>query len=285
MPTQKYADYGLFAQTGVIAAYQAEAGMSSHPALLDGGWGLWRLRGASACDFGTMLADLGDRWYVLDNTYKPWPSCRFVHHTLTLVERLLRERDIDASSIERVDVFSHLYGIAPYFRAQNPEGMVSCEFNHSHGVAMLALDVPPGPWWYAPATLRDPGVDAIRRRVFVQLDERSLNAEQWFVDGQIRALPSRVAIGVRGRVFEGETDFALGDPWSPETRMTDARFRDKFLHMGSRLGPADRAWASHAQRIFDMVGRLEAVEHVSDLTAFLRPGSLPLDLSTWKAAA
>lgn len=285
MPTQKYADYGLFAQTGVTAALQAEAGMSSHPALLDGGWGLWRLRGASACDFGTMLADLGNRWYVLDNTYKPWPSCRFVHHTMTLVERLLRENSVDASSIERVDVFSHLYGIAPYFRAQDPEGMVSCEFNHPHGVAMLALGIPPGPWWYTPSTLRDSAVDAIRRRVFVQLDERSLNAEQWFVDGQIRALPSRVTIRAGGRVLDAETDFALGDPWSPETRMTDAQLRDKFLHMGSRLGAGDRAWATHARHIFDTIDRLEDVERVADLTALLGPGSLPLDLGTWQAAA
>lgn len=277
LPDQKYQDYGVVAQTGVEAAVMAACGMTTHPSLLDGDWGLWRLYGAPGCDFALMLADLGERWFFLNGTYKPWPSCRWTHHTLTLFEKLRAEHDLEPSQIERVVVYSHVYGTAPYFCNQEPRGIVSCEFNHPHAVAMLAFRVPPGPWWYCQSVRHDPAIVAFRRKVWVELEPKSLDIERWFVDGQIRRLPNRLVIFAHGRRFEAEGDFARGDPFSAETFFTDGDLYQKFLCMGSRQGAADQRWLAQARGISDIVCTLEEQPSIKPLMELLRGDTLGLD--------
>lgn len=276
LPNQKYQDYGMCAQTGVAAAFMAACGMTTHPAILDGSWGLWRLCAAPQCDFALMVEELGECWFLLDDTYKPWPSCRWTHHPLTLFERLCDEHRLEVAEIERVVVYSHVYGTAPYFRNQEPYGIVSCEFNHPHALAMLALKVPPGPWWYQSSIQHDPSVIAFRRRVEVDLDPRSLEIERWFVRGQIRRLPTRLAIFARGRRFEAEGDFARGDPFAVETFVRDEDLRQKFLYMGSAQGDGDNNWADRARAIAATVSALDGQRSIRPLMKLLRRDHLGL---------
>jgi len=139
-----------------------------------------------------MLNRLGEKWYFLDNTYKPWPSCRWTHYPLTIFERLLKENHLKAGEIERITVHCHAWGVSRRFANKQPDGMISCEYNHPHALAMLALGTRPGPSWYAAETLRDPAVQAFRNKVEVDLAEESLDCEKWYEDGQMRKLPTRL---------------------------------------------------------------------------------------------
>ena len=274
LPDQKYQDYGVCAQTGVTAALMADCGMTTHPGILDGDWGLWRLYGAPRCDFALMLADLGQRWFFLADTYKPWPSCRWTHHALTLFEKLRDAHRFEAAEVERVVVYSHVYGTAPYFCNQEPRGMVSCEFNHPHPLAMLAFKVPPGPWWYLDSVRQNPEVMAFRRKVEVELEPKSVEIERWLVDGQVRRLPSRLVIFARGQRLEAEGDFARGDPFAAETFFTDQDLYEKFLYMGSPQGAADQRWTALARRIADGVLALDESPSIKPLMRLLRGSAL-----------
>jgi len=146
---------------------------------------------------------------MLDNTYKPWPSCRFTQHALTAFSDAMREHGIRAADIERVTVKTHPWAImTPHFSDREPAGMVTCEFNIPHSIAMAALGVTRGPAWYSAETMSDPAVQAMRRKVDVELEESCRDPEQWYRDGQAGKLPTRVFIRAHGQTFEGYTDFA-----------------------------------------------------------------------------
>jgi 2-methylcitrate dehydratase PrpD len=278
LPDQKYQDYGLCGQGAVSAALMAASGMTTHPGILDGDWGLWRLRGAPSSDFPLMTDRLGERWLSLDNTYKPWPSCRWTHHTLTLFERLQQSNELEPEEIERITVRCHPYGVAPYFRNTEPVGMVSCLFNHPHAVAMVALRIPVGPWWYVKSTLNAQTVIDVRRKVEVLPEPAESSIEQWFIDGQVRRLPNSVRVTARGRTFELEGEYARGDSFSPEMRHSESDAATKLLFMGSRLGAADRAWAGRARKISAAISTIDSLPSVKSLLGMLTRDALGISL-------
>lgn len=277
LPDQKYQDYGVITQTGVTAALLAESGMQSHPDTLGGPFGLWRLCGTAACDFELMLRDLGSKWFLRSTTYKPWPSCKWTQYALTAFDKLRSENQLSASEIERIVIDSHVFGTAGYFRNRNPRTMISCAFNYPHALAMSALGVPGGPWWYSRSAVEDPKVSAFRERVHVHAERYTEIAESTIVDGQLRELPTRVTVFARGREFVAETSFARGDPFSDLTRFSDDELFDKFLYMGSIDGPSDAIWLARAKRIKTLVHDLDRLPSVRRLTNLLSRSSLALN--------
>jgi 2-methylcitrate dehydratase PrpD len=63
-PTTKYGLYGEMAQGGVMAALLAQRGYTSHPNVLDGDAGLWRMVGSPDCKWEALTTELGQRWLV-----------------------------------------------------------------------------------------------------------------------------------------------------------------------------------------------------------------------------
>jgi 2-methylcitrate dehydratase PrpD len=241
---------------------------------------LWRLCGIPAFDFDLLLKGLGTKWFLKDTAYKPWPNCKWTQYPLTAFDRIRKEHRLLAHEIGRVEIHSHVFGTASYFRNKYPRTMISCAFNYPHALAMLALDVPPGPWWYSQSVIDDPNVVAFRERVHVHAEPYTEIEASTMADGQLRVLPTRVTVHARGQEFSAETSFAKGDPFSDETRFSDDELFEKFLYMGSISGSADRNWLTRAKQISSAVSSLEALPNVRDLTDLLSRSALALPSET-----
>jgi 2-methylcitrate dehydratase PrpD len=276
LPDQKYQDYGITAQTGVTAALLAEAGVQSHPDTLGGPPGLWRLCGIPRFDFDLLLRGLGTEWFFRHNAYKPWPNCKWTQYPLTAFDQIRSENQLSADEIDRVVVHSHVFGTADYFRNRQPRTMIGCAFNFPHALAMRALDVPPGPWWYSRWALEDPKVIALRERVHVHAEAYTEIKESMMEDGQLRELPTRVTVYARGRDFSAEASFAKGDPFSERTRFSDDQLFEKFLYMGSVKGSGDKDWLARAKQIRSVVFDLDKLPNVRNLTDMLSQSALEL---------
>ena len=77
-------------------------------------------------------------------------------------------------------------------------------------------------------------------------------------------MAARVAITARQGAFSGEACRAKGDPWWPETRLSDKELLGKLLQSGE--GTLRRG---EAERLFDMVMHLEKQRDVSVLGGLL----------------
>lgn len=277
LPDQKYQDYGIVSQTGVTAALLAETGMKSHPDTLGGPPGLWRLCGVARCDFDLMIGELGSKWFLRSNAYKPWPACKWTQYPLTAFDAIRKEHRLAADEIDRIEIDSHVFGTAAYFRNTRPSTMMSCAFNYPHAIAMMAQDIPPGPWWYSRAAVEDANVSRFRERVHVRPEPYTEISESTMVDGQLRELPTRVTVFARGREFVAEATFARGDPFSEATRFSDDDLFQKFLYMGSPHGRSDTAWLARAKRIRSAVEGLDRLSSIRGLTNLLSRSSLALE--------
>jgi 2-methylcitrate dehydratase PrpD len=143
----------------------------------------------SAFDFELLLRGLGTEWFFKHTAYKPWPNCKWTQYPLTAFDQIQSENRLLAHEIDRIVVHSHVFGTADYFRNRHPRTMISCTFNFPHALAMRALGVPPGPWWYSRWALENPKVSALRERVHVHSEPYTEIKESMMEDGQLREFP------------------------------------------------------------------------------------------------
>jgi 2-methylcitrate dehydratase PrpD len=92
-PTMVKDGSGWGALAGVSAAYLAKDGFTGAPAVT-----------LEAPDHAALWADIGDRWLILDQYFKPWPVCRWAQPAIEAASHLLSEHAFAASDIERIEV-------------------------------------------------------------------------------------------------------------------------------------------------------------------------------------
>lgn len=277
-PMYKYADAGWCASVGVNAAILAGLGSTGFLGILDGDDGFWKLYGSPTHDDDVLLRGLGRDWQILNTTYKPWPCCRWIHHPLTALTRLMGEHDLRPEEIEHVVVRANPLALTPIFCDQQPPDALTAEFSHAHGIAMAAFGVPAGPDWYSDAALNDDRYRALRAKVSVEPEPRSQNIAEWMGGGQWRGVPGGVDVDARGTTFAATADYALGDPWTSDTRLPTSRLAEKFATMvrasRAQIGAPDADDASVDRAVsllLDIASAPSVADAMDELAALLRP--------------
>jgi 2-methylcitrate dehydratase PrpD len=269
-PMVKSMDCGWNAAAGVTAAMLAQLGMTGHEDILDGDHGLWRALGQSGFATEVSAGSLGERWWILDASFKLWPCQYWMQSTMRAFAQVIDEHALSPSELERVVLRTNSRSASPRFLDQNPEGFVTAAFNFPHAVAMLALKVPAGPRWFTDEALQDPEVAALRRVVEVEIEPRTSATESLTVDRMLRRMPGSALVYARGAQFEAEVDAGFGGPWDADTRLSDSDLANKLTDMVAPLVEQDSRWAGRASSLWDLVGSLRDLEDVGDLGALLR---------------
>ncbi len=91
-------------EVGVRAALMARAGIGGVRQSLDGQYGFWNVYYDGKHDRDLLLGDLGTRYDVLENGFKPWPSCAFTHVHIDMVRELVREHHLTPDDVETITV-------------------------------------------------------------------------------------------------------------------------------------------------------------------------------------
>lgn len=267
--TMKCANNAAAAHAGMLSALLADEGYVGDQDVLDTSPGFLEAQGAVATDRELMMEGLGEKWWILEAAVKYYPSCRYTHGPIDAIRSLMQRERLAPREIERIEVrinpMAHGMKIFSVPLEQIPRdhrGPLSSEFNIPYVLALAALGRTPGPGWHTRDNLEDPEVRSLAARVHLALDPQLADeAVRAVRDTRIGRFPkTRRSLTVRARgqdhVFEG--DYADGDPWSPETKPSWERVRQKLHEFCEGILP-------RAQRdeLADRVQGLEAVKNVS----------------------
>lgn len=259
----KYADAGWCAQIGVSAALQAHLGSTGMANILDGPNGFWKIYGSPTHDDFVLVDGLGSDWQILNTTYKAWPCCRFIHYPMTAFATLKDKHKLRADEIDRIVVRASPFALSSIFHYKQPTNPLSAEFSHAHCLAVQAFDVPPGPLWHQAETLDNRAISALREKVDIELEPGCANMADFIEGGQWRRIPGGVDVHARGQVFSATTDMARGDPWSEESRMSDAdivaKFRD-MIGLHALEGAEARSISAMADDVAGAIAELGRIE-------------------------
>ena len=219
---------GNAARAGVIAAELAAAGVTSAENALEAPRGFADVFAAPP-NIAAATDGLGEKFEILDLTYKPYPCGVGAHPGIDGCLRLAREHAIDPSAIERVDIEICPAG-AELSGVRHPRDHMASRNSLHHWAAVAFL--------LRRATIaeeeciHDPAVTAMRDRIhLIAVPEMAHDA------GRVRVVMQD------GSVLATAVDHCIG---SRDRPMTDADIDEKFLGQARLVMSEGRARAGLA---------------------------------------
>ncbi len=238
---------GVAARNGVTAALLASSGFGG-PEVLEGKYTVFDAFSGES-HLRELLDGLGERFEVMNQTFKRYSSCAFTHPGLDALLKVLGEKGLEAEEIE---------GITVRFPASGAKLIDGSDLK-SHNVQ------------YVLSVAAHKGRVTIEDILFEQSDEGIWDLAdrvELIHDGELdpffpETMPTIVEVRTRsGEAYVERVDSARGTPENP---LSLGEVREKFLFLASTVVEEGRA-----VEIMDAVDRLEQLPDVHELTELLR---------------
>lgn len=246
------------AQAAVQASALARSGVRGFAAPLEGKGGFYALFAAGEYDPETLLADLGQRFWIERLTFKRWPACRGTHAYIEAAQTLRRRHGFDAGDVVGIvatggEVQRMLAKPLPAKRA--PATAIEAKFSIPYVVAAALLDDDVTLDSFAAAALHDPRrLDLAARVAFVERPD-------WRRD---HAAAGALAITLAdGETVREEVAAALGDPARP---LGDATLTAKFFACAAKAAVAtdEIELRRIAEAVWHLDTAADAATHIFD---------------------
>ncbi|MNZ32651.1 MmgE/PrpD family protein [compost metagenome] len=199
--------HGAGAYAGLNALLLAEAGVTGAP--------------AETVEHAAVAAhwrDLGERWEIDAQYFKPWPVCRWAQPALTAMTALMAEHpQIRGDNIEQIQV--QTFHESMRLQGHTPANADEAQYALAFPLAALVVRGQVGPLEVTGEAIHDADILAVSQRIeIIESDELSARFP--------REILSRVLVQLKdGQSFSSPITAAKGDP---ETAMSQAEFREKF---------------------------------------------------------
>lgn len=238
------------AADGLMAAYLAADGFTGAKHILEGPQGM--AAGMSDDADPTRLVDrLGERWALVETSFKYHASCRHTHPAADALLSVMRTHDLSMAQVARVTTHVHQGAIDVLGPVVDPQTVHQAKFSMGTVLGLAAK------FQYAGVSefeehFRDPAVTAFREKVQMLLDPE--------VDGAypVQWIGKVTVETTDGRVLHGRVDEPKGDPGNTLSRI---ELEEKALRLAAFSGGANDA---EMRTAFDRVWNLTRIERVGD---------------------
>jgi 2-methylcitrate dehydratase PrpD len=250
---------GLAAKAAIVAVQLARRGIPGPRGVFEGADGFFRVYLHGRADAAIVRKELGERFELLNLSYKPYPCNRDAHAAVDAVRQLRADTKRAARDIEviRVGVTGPGYQMVcvPEDVRAAPKTIVEAQFSIPYIVAASWIDGVPKMTHFSDEGLQRADILALAARVKPYVDEDIDRDWARFVT------PARVIVHfLDGGTAELRVDYPKGHP---RNRMTDAEFATKAADcatLAARPLPPDTA-----SRLLSAVRGLEKMVDISEI--------------------
>jgi 2-methylcitrate dehydratase PrpD len=240
---------GGAARAGLMSALLARHGFTASARALEAPRGFAQVV-STKCTWNELTDELGSRFEISFNTYKPF-ACGIVIHPSIDACAQLRARGVKAEEVERIDLKVHSL-VLELTGKKEPQDGLQGKFSVYHGCAAGLLFGRAGEAEYADAIVTRADVAALRRKVVATVDDSIAEAS-----ADVTAV---LKDGRREHVF---VEHAIG---SLERPMTDADLESKFHTLGDPV-----LGAARVGHLIEGCWALATTSDVRSLAALGRP--------------
>jgi 2-methylcitrate dehydratase PrpD len=240
--------YGWQAQSGCMAALFAAHDIDCDDRVLDGEKGFWRMVGATHVDFAALTDQLGDRWWILDTSFKLEPAGTWMRPAVRALRQILRRFGCPPDEIEKIDAYLRPLSFSKLYRQREPKSYLDAQVSYEYLLAVTALGISPE-HWQDRSVFRSKALQKMMKRIELHPSPeaeadliRELRTPPYRATGNL----TEVHLRARGQVFSEKTRYGDGDPFDPATRATDADLDEKFNRFAAALLPDNGARAREA---------------------------------------
>jgi 2-methylcitrate dehydratase PrpD len=240
---------GGAARAGLMAALMAKHGYTASMRALEAPRGLMQTFSAK-CDWNEIAEQLGTRFEIAFNTYKPFACGIVIHPAIDGCVQLRTAHGLRAEDVERIDLKVHPLVLELTGKAAPRIGLEG-KFSVYHACAAAIIFGQAGEHEFSDAAVTRPDVIALRERIKAQTDDA---IKEDSVDLSVTCRD--------GRTINLFVEHAIG---SMERPMSDADLRAKFHGL---VDPV--LGASRAGQIIEQCASVATLGELRALTALAR---------------
>jgi 2-methylcitrate dehydratase PrpD len=210
---------GHAAENGTVAADLAAIGWTAADDILEAPLGFFQAEGGGF-DPTAIVGRLGKPWTLASPgvSIKPHPSGSLSHPAMGEMLRLIRENNIKAADVEKVDIGANHAMTASLFHHRPTTGLQG-KFSMEYCLSILLLDRKAGLSEYQDAVVQRADVQEMIQRINFYVDPEAESAG-------LDKMTSILRIHLKnGKLYSGRAEFAKGSPANP---MSYDEVADKF---------------------------------------------------------
>src|SRR5476649_1054124 len=240
---------GAAARAGLTSALLAKNGFTASPRAIEAPRGYAQVV-SPKYDWNEITHELGERFEISFNTYKPFACGIVIHPTIDAAVQL-RAKGVTAEDVERVELRVNPL-VLELTGKKEPQDGLQGKFSVYHGFAAGLIFGRAGEGEYDDAIVRREDVTALRRKVVATVDES--------IDEAAADVTAILKDGRKVRVF---VEHAIG---SLERPMSDKDLEMKFHSMADAV-----IGAAKASALIDACWKLGEAKDVRDITGKAKP--------------
>ena len=240
------------AADGLLAAYLAREGLTGAKKILEGPQGMAAGMSSDA-DPGKLTDGLGERWAVLETSFKFHASCRHTHPAADALLRAMREHDLAPNRVRSVRARVHAAAIDVLGPVTDPRTIHQSKFSMGFVLALVALRGRAGITEFTEEALEDPKLRAFHDKVEMVLDPEvdAAYPERWIGLVDVETTD--------GEVLTSRVDVPKGDP---ENTLSREEIEEKTRSLAGYGGGTS---SEEVRRIIERAWNLENEENLRDL--------------------
>lgn len=247
---------GRAAESGLLAVSLASKGFTGIENILEADYGGFLSAFGRTYNLGRLLEGLGSDWESAKVGYKMYPNVTSIHTSLDALKQLMRQHDLVADDIDRIDVgcghMTYVHTAWPYA----PSGVTAAQMNLFYGLAVMALRGDVTPHDYAEGAIADPNVLAFIPRIHPYEDKE--------IDDKGPAARHAVKMKIITKSGRELTQDIWSRRGSPECPVSDEEVKKKFVANTRHV-----LTESAQGKIADLVLNIDDMGSLSELTGLL----------------
>lgn len=228
------------ASDGLLAAYMTHSGLTGARHVLEGPQGMAAGMSTDA-DPGRLTDRLGERWALVETSFKFHASCRHTHPAADALLALMQREALTYDGIETVTARVHQAAIDVLGPVTDPRTIHQAKFSMGSVLGLIAVHGDASLVSFRDHALQDDAVADFRQRVSMVLDPEVDEAypRRWL---------GRIEVTTRdGRQLSAAIDEPKGDPGNTLSRdELEAKFRRLVTFSGAASGDETAKLIAHA---------------------------------------
>jgi len=255
---------GFSAQSGVIAAELARAGITGPRNFIEGVYGFLHLYGRDKHTADEIINKLGEKYFFARNiVFKRHPSCACTEGSTDAILSIMQEEGVTAGEIDRIDISVSPYAFKlvghEFETGNNPRS--AAQFNIKYCVASALIRGRSSLKYFEIDQIKDPRITEMLSKIHTEADPT--------LEGNLPLhLKTDMKVKTRDEKFyERVYDEPRGAPGNPLTREELRECFYDYMEYSSHKVPTE-----DVERIINLTEHLEEEGDVRSLTALMRPG-------------
>jgi 2-methylcitrate dehydratase PrpD len=232
---------GKCAFDGVLSAILAQRGFTCAPNIIEGKKGYWEVLGDDS-NLEPMVKDLGKKYEVLKNTFKPYAACLLTHPTIDAILEMRNKYNLKPEDVEAISCDVGKFCLDSAGQVEPKTGL-SGKFSTYYCAALALAEGVAGENMFTDKKVLDPKMVALRKKVKAKVIPGYKDTE------------AKVTITAKGgKKYSAYVDTPKGDPRNPPT---DEELENKFRSLAPSVLPQKKI-----NSLVDTIWNLEKVKNI-----------------------